>query len=68
MQGLKTKLAYSEKAVKYETQGSYEIGKSGAWKTWHVSPHDSAKGGINKGGLYTNAYATGTYRNKIAER
>ena len=38
------------------------------WKTWHVSPHDSTKVGVNKGVRYTITYAPVSYINATAER
>ena len=43
MEGLSIEADYIGTAIKPETRVRYETGKSGAWKTWHVSPHDSTK-------------------------
>ena len=66
MEGLRTKASESGTAINSETRGLYETGKSGAWKTWHGSPHVVTKGGINKGRSYTSTYAPGAYRNTTA--
>ena len=52
--------AQSVTATKTTSKFSYETGNSGAWKTWHVSPHASTKGGGNNGGGYYGSYATQT--------
>ena len=67
MYGLRFKADYSVTSIKPETKGIYEVGTSGAWKTWYVSPHASTKGGGNKGRIYTIIYAPGAYRNTKAE-
>ena len=43
MEGYRTKVKYNGTAVNPEVQGRYDIGKSGACKTWHVIPHNSTK-------------------------
>ena len=43
MEGLRTKVAEIKTAIKPEIRGSYERGKSGAWKTWHGRPHAGTK-------------------------
>ena len=48
IEGLRNKAEYSGIAVKSDTQGRCETGKSGDWGTRHGSPHDSDKGGVNK--------------------
>ena len=50
------------------TRGSYQADNSGAWKTWHVRPHASTKGGGNKGRRYTSTYAPGAFKNTKYER
>ena len=60
----RTKAEYNGTAVKPATRDGYYTGKSGTCKTWHVSPHVNAKGGINKCGNHTSTYAPGTYRKK----
>ena len=67
MEGLRTKAADSGTAFNYETQRSYDTGKSGAWKTWHGSPYDCTKVDINKGRSYTSTYAPGAYINITSE-
>ena len=59
MEGLRVEADYSVTDIKPVTRGIYEAGKSGACKTWHVSPHDITKGGGNKGRIYTSTYAPG---------
>ena len=68
MEGLRTKSSYSGTATKPVSQGIYDMGKIGAWKTWHVGPHVSAKGVKNKFGRYTSTYAPNADCNKTAER
>ena len=59
MEGLRIEAAYSGTAIKPAARGIYEMGKSGACKTWHVIPHDSTKGGRNKCRSYTSTYGPG---------
>ena len=68
MEGYKTKTAQRGTALKPAARGIYEMGNSGAWKTWHVSPHTVTKGGGTKIGGSTSAYAPLTNCNKKAER
>ena len=68
MEGLGNKASDIGTAVNSETRGSYETGKSGAWKTWHVIPHNGTKGDRNKGIGYTSTYEPGAYRNTTAEK
>ena len=68
MEGLSIEVAYSGTAINRAARGNYETGKSGACKTWHVSPHASTKGGGNQGRSYTSTYAPGAYRNITSER
>ena len=56
---LKTESEYSGTDFDPTTQGSYESGNSGAWRTWHGYPHVSTKGCKNKGRIYTSTYAPG---------
>ena len=64
----RTETAYSGTYVKPAELGRYEMGKIGACKTGHVSPHVSAKGGINKYGSYTSTYSSRTDINQKTER
>ena len=41
MEGYITKEADSGIYINPETRGSYDTGKSGAWKIWRDIPHDS---------------------------
>ena len=68
MEGSRNKSAYIGAAVNPAAWGSYEIGKSGAYKAWQCGPHVSAKEGVNQGGRYTSTYVPGEYRNKTAEK
>ena len=68
MEGLRIDVAYIGTYIKPAAIGIQETGKIGAWKTWHVSPNDSTKGGVNKGIRYTSTYAPGAYRNTTSER
>ena len=56
MEGLRIEAAYSVTDIKPVIRIRYETGNIGACKTWHVSPHDSTKGGGNKGGVYYSEY------------
>ena len=67
MQGLRFDIDQIGTAIKPETRGRYEAGKSVAYKTWHVNTHARTKGGRNKGRSYTNTYAPGSYINTTAE-
>ena len=67
MEGLIIDEDQSGTAIKTETRVRYEMKNSGSWKIWHISPHDSNKGGGNKGIIYTSTDATGEYRNKTSE-
>ena len=62
-----TKAEYIGTAVKSPTWGIYDLGKNGDCKTCHGSPHDSSKGGINKGGNYMSTYAPRTYSNTTSK-
>ena len=68
MEGLITEEDYSGTSVNPVARCRYETGNSGAWKTWHVSPHAIIKEGGNKGGGYSGAYAPQTDFNKIDSR
>ena len=48
MDGFLTKAAYSLTAVNSDTWGSYDMGKSGAWKTCYCIPRARAKRVGNK--------------------
>ena len=67
MKGLMIEADYIGKAIKSEARDRYETSKSGAWKTWHVSPHASTKGGRNKRRSYTSTDVPGAYKDKTAE-
>ena len=54
MEVLRIETDKSGTAIKPETRGSYETGKRGAWKKWHVRPHAYPKGGVNKVRSYTS--------------
>ena len=65
MEDFRNKASYSGTAVNSDTLVRYDTGHYGAQKTWHVRTHAIAKGGRNKGGGYTSAYAPGTdHKNK----
>ena len=68
MEVLSIEADQSVTSIKPKTRGSYDTGKSGAWKTWHVSPNSSTKGDRNKGRIYTSTDAPGAYRNTKSER
>ena len=68
MEGYRNKAAQSGTSLKPTKRGIYETGKSDAWKTCHISPHASTKGGLNKIEGYTSAYAPQTDFNKKSER
>ena len=63
MEGIRTKAAQSGTAINPAARGSYDTGKSGAWKIWHGSPYAGTKGGRNKGRSYNSTYASGEYIN-----
>ena len=65
MEGLSTKTSYIGTYLKPSSQGSYETGKSCAWKTSHVISHVGAKGGGNKCRIYISTHAPRADRNKI---
>ena len=67
MKSYRNKAVYSGTDINPAARSSYNIGNSGACKTWHGSPHASNKLGGNKSGGYTSAYAPHKYCNKIAE-
>ena len=67
MEGSSNKAAYIGTAVKTAARGSYETGKSGAWKTWHAEPQVSSKGVVNKDRKYTIKYAPEVECNKTSE-
>ena len=62
MEGLSNEAAYSGTAIKTTEIGSYETGKSGACKTWYVSPNASTKGYGNKVRSYTITDLPGAYK------
>ena len=64
MEVYRTKATYSGTALNPEARGCYDTGKIGACKTWHVRRHASTKGGGNKSGGYTSAYAQQKYCKK----
>ena len=68
MEGLSIEVAYSGTAINRAARGNYETGKSGACKTWHVSPHAITKGGGNKSGGYNSAYEPQIDLQKTAKR
>ena len=68
MEGLSIEAAQGGTAINPAARGVYETGKSGAWKTWHVSPYAITKRGVNKGRSYTSTNAPGAYRNTTSER
>ena len=68
MEVLRTDAAQSGTYIKPAAICSYETGKIGAWKTWHIIPHDSTKGGLNKVGGYYGAYEPQSEFKKRSER
>ena len=60
--------AQSVTSIKPTAIYSYQMVKSGDWKTWHVRPNASTKRGGNKGGGYSGTYASETDCNKTAAR
>ena len=67
MEGLRIEADQSGTAIKPVSIGRYDKGKSNTWKTWHVIPNASTKGGVNKDISYTSTDAPRAYRNTTAE-